>query len=445
VPTCEVLVVGGGPTGLYLGALLARDGVDVVVLERRTRPSTHSRAIGLHPPALEALQELDVREEVVAAGAQVHTGQARSRGRLLGSLTFERAWPQNPFVLTLPQQRTEAVLEQRLAQLAPDALRRGRQVLAIHDDGPGPVRVRVRTTAPGPAPSPAGTQGGEETWTARVVVAAGGAHRGDDDLTGTTGRVRTYPDTYLMGDVADTTTDAGTAAIHLEPEGVVESFPLPGGVRRWVVHTGRTPAQAQASAPPAGRDHSPDLAQRLAEVVAQRTGTVLDTGSASMVSTFAVHRRIADSMVHGRRVVLGDAAHEISPIGGQGMTLGWLDARELAPLLVQELRGGAGRPLTDVPALLAFQRRRLSAAHRAAWQAGTNTRLGRPVPALVRGARDGLLRTVLATPARHALAGAFSMRWAGTAQQPPGVPAGPSAAEHPVLPPGARRPAGVHP
>jgi 2-polyprenyl-6-methoxyphenol hydroxylase-like FAD-dependent oxidoreductase len=112
-------------------------------------------------------------------------------------------------------------------------------------------------------------------------------------------------------------------------------------------------------------------------------------------------------------VVLGDAAHEISPIGGQGMTLGWLDARELAPLLVRELRRGAGRELTDVPALVAFQRRRLSAARRAAWQADANTRLGRPVPALVRGARDGLVRALLATPARHELAGAFSMRWAG--------------------------------
>jgi len=397
VPTCEVLVVGGGPTGLYLGALLARDGVDVAVLERRREPSTHSRAIGLHPPALEALEELDLREAVTAAGARVHTGEARSRGRLLGSLTFERAWPQNPFVLTLPQQRTEAALEQRLGQLAPGVLRRGQEVVAVHAGGPGPAQVLVRPGTSGDA-----AHAPVETWTARVVVEADGAHGGRLDPAGPTGRVTTYPDTYLMGDFADTTTDAGTAAIHLEPEGVVESFPLPGGVRRWVVHTGGA----------AGHRQEPDPARQLAELVAQRTGTVLDVGTRTMVSAFAVRRRIAGRMVHGRRVVLGDAAHEISPIGGQGMTLGWLDARELAPLLVRELHRGGTGPLTDVPALVAFEGRRLAAARRAAWQAGANTRLGRPVPAGLRGARDGLLRAVLATPARHRLAGAFSMRWA---------------------------------
>ena len=55
------------------------------------------------------------------------------------------------------------------------------------------------------------------------------------------GRVRAYPDTYLMGDFAGTA-DPGTAVIYLEPDGVVESFPLPGGVRRWVAHTGGTSA-----------------------------------------------------------------------------------------------------------------------------------------------------------------------------------------------------------
>src|SRR5690625_4263595 len=112
--SCEVLIVGGGPCGLLLAALLAQRGVDVVVLERRLEPSAHSRAIGLHPPAVNALGAVGLAGRAVAEGAPIAGGQARSRGRLLGSLTFERAWPQRPYVLALPQSRTETLLAERL-------------------------------------------------------------------------------------------------------------------------------------------------------------------------------------------------------------------------------------------------------------------------------------------------------------------------------------------
>ena len=71
---CDVLVVGGGPTGLFLAALLAQQGVDVVVLERRPEASTHSRAIGLHPPALGALHTLGLEDAAVSEGVTIRTG-----------------------------------------------------------------------------------------------------------------------------------------------------------------------------------------------------------------------------------------------------------------------------------------------------------------------------------------------------------------------------------
>lgn len=129
-----------------------------------------------------------------------------------------------------------------------------------------------------------------------------------------------------------------------------------------------------------------------------------------MMSAFTVRRRIAAQMAAGRCLIIGDAAHEVSPIGGQGMTLGWLDAWHLAPLIVQLLAERTPAPLQHVKALQRFQRIRLSAAQAVARQAELNMALGRPMHSQTAAFRDLTLRAVLATGIRHRLASAFSMR-----------------------------------
>ncbi|MGP9538035.1 FAD-dependent oxidoreductase [Brachybacterium sp. AOP43-C2-M15] len=388
--SCDVLIVGGGPCGLLLAALLARRGVDVVVLERRRAPSARSRAIGLHPPALEALRAVGLDEAAVAEGAAIAVGEARGRGRRLGEVTFERAWPQRPYVLSLPQSRTEALLEERLAELAPAALHRGVEVTGLDADG-GDVTLTARRAAPRGAAGEAGPV----RWRARAVVGADGSRSMLRDLAGIRARRTTYPDTYLMGDFADPGAD-GRARIHLEPDGVVESFPLPGAVRRWVAHTGTAPSARTPA--------------DLAAVVRRRTGAQIDPGTNTMISAFGVGRRTARRMVEGRVVLIGDAAHEVSPIGGQGMTLGWLDALALAPLLEDAVHRELRCPLQQAPGFRELERARLRSARAAGRLAHLNTALGRPLPLPLARARDLLLRGLLRTPLRHGLARAYSMR-----------------------------------
>ena len=104
-------------------------------------------------------------------------------------------------------------------------------------------------------------------------------------------------------------------------------------------------------------------------------------------------------------LVVGDAGHEVSPIGGQGLNLGLLDAVGLAPLLAKWLR--AGQPPTDE--LRDWERRRVSSARRAAMIAGVNTRLGRPLPPGADAVRRGTLRLALAPPVRRVFAHTYAM------------------------------------
>ena len=441
---CEVLIVGGGPTGLFLAALLARRGVDVVVLERRAVPSRHSRAIGLHPPALRALRELGLERAASEAGVRLDRGSALAGDRPLGEVRFGGRRTASPYVLSLPQTRTEELLTQRLGALAPQALHRGWTVTAV-EEHPSGVEVTARRTdaVPATAPEhtdPAGADGsdqpvrsvpsldspddagrqraerralGEEEgapgrWRAELVVVADGSRSGTRTRLGIPMRGRGYRDSYLMGDFADADAGRGPrrARIHLERGGVVESFPMPEGRRRWVVHTGCTGTASRRGAVP-----RPASAPRLTSLVKERLGAGPDPETATMLSAFTVAQRRAARLCTARCMLVGDAAHEVSPIGGQGMTLGWLDALEVAPLIVRVLRSRPIMDLATAPESARVERRILRRARWAGWIAGVNTVLGRPAPGVLCGVRAAALVVVLRSPARTLLAWLYSMGW----------------------------------
>ena len=386
VPSTEpdVVVVGGGPVGVFLAVLLAQAGVSVQVLEQRLERSAHSRAIGIHPPALQALAAAGVAKAISSEGVQIRRGEARSGGQPVATVDFSAASQRFPYVLTLPQVRTEAILEARLNELDPGALVRGVKITELHDGG---GRVLLSGTASreantGPS-SPAHYEASrpeEFAGSARIVVAADGARSGLRQLLGIPCRTRTLPDTYLMGDFADSTGDGAVGVLYLETDGIVESFPLPGGVRRWVAHTDQLLPAATAA--------------DLAHMIGDRTGIRPDPGTNTMLSAFSVRTGLARELVRGRTVLIGDAAHEVSPIGGQGMNLGWLDAAALAPIIAASLRG------EDVGAALAgFARGRRRAAVVASAQAQLNMALGRPLAPRALATRNAGLARILRSPA----------------------------------------------
>jgi 2-polyprenyl-6-methoxyphenol hydroxylase-like FAD-dependent oxidoreductase len=370
----DVVIAGGGPVGLYLAALLLQQGVTVRVLEQRLLREQHSRAIGVHPPALVALDQVGVAGAMVDAGVQIRSGTAISRGRTVGSMWFTTVSDRFPFILSLPQSMTASLLERRVHDLDSSALLRGARVTDVADDG-GLVTVAVD-------PREVGGAGGRIT--ARLLVAADGARSVLRSRLGIPVHSRTYPDHYVMGDFAADGEHAQQAVLYLDADGIVESFPLPGGLRRWVARIG-SPA------------HGVDAGE-LSRLVCQRTGVEPDPGTNTMLSAFSPRSTIASRLVAGRAVLIGDAAHEISPIGGQGMNLGWLDAAELAPIICASLSGtDVGRRLRN------YEAARRKAAGLARWQAEANMSLGRPLAPALLDVRNLALGAVAARPSANRL------------------------------------------
>ncbi|WP_104178071.1 NAD(P)/FAD-dependent oxidoreductase [Cryobacterium sp. Y50] len=371
----DVVIVGGGPVGTMLACVLAVGGLDVEVVEQRERPSLRSRAIGIHPPSLRALAGIGVAEALLDRAVRIREGEVRCDGRQLGQLSFERAAPGYPFVVALPQYETEALLRARFDQLRPGRYRSGVTVTGVHDRGD----VVALSTDAGPIE-------------ARYVIGADGARSTVRAAAGIAWRQLGCSETYLMGDFADPDPGDTGAVLYFERGGVVESFPLPGGRRRWVAMTDFLATEADSA--------------DLAALIRHRTG-VRVAEPLGAASAFAVQQRLARRMHAGRNILVGDAAHQISPIGGQGMNLGWLDAVALAPALQRALL----EPGAAASVLGSYDRSRRSAAHRAVVQAGFNMNMGRPAHGLRLGVRNALVRSLTLPPANELVARAFTMRW----------------------------------
>lgn len=369
----EVTIVGGGPVGLLLALSLHGYGVRATVLERRSAGGRGSRSIGIHPPALELLDSLGLGERFLARGVRVRRGLAFAGKRPIGSVDFGSCAGPHRYVLTLEQEETERILAQALEEREPGALQSGIEVLDVRR-GASKVHLRVRDQ-----------RQREHVIESAFVVGCDGRRSRCREALHVSFRGGSYPGGYLMADAEDTTELGDDAAVFVSKEGLVESFPLPNHTRRWVVRRAREGAVSS---------------DELSEVIEARTGHRVR--GVRGLSAFHAEHFIADRLAIGRVALAGDAAHVVSPIGGQGMNLGWLGARSLARALARASKEAARLGEIDADA-----RRRKRMARAAARRAELNMWLGRPTAHLF---RDPMLRTLLTPPLADGLARLFTMR-----------------------------------
>ena len=379
--TREIAIVGAGPVGSLLALRAIEEGLRPVVLERRAGARPGSRSIGVHPPGLEVLARLGLAERFLERGVRVRRGIAVGEDGEIGTIGFDGLPGPHRFVLTIAQEDTESILAQALAARAPGALRAGAEVIGI-TAGERTVVVRVRE----------GDR--ERELEVAALVGCDGKHSAVRRALGVAFEGGAYEGRYAMGDFPDTTHFREDAAVFLTREGLVESFPLPGGLRRWVV---------RRASDAGGSDDAPGL-DELVETVRRRTGHVLPRDEARAHSGFRAEHFLAGKLAVGRVALAGDAAHVVSPIGGQGMNLGWLGASRLATMLARALR--EGRDPSRALALDASWRRRHARA--AARRAELNMWIGRPTTSPDR--REKVVRALLTPPCAGVLARMFTMR-----------------------------------
>ncbi len=165
-PTVDVLVVGGGPTGLVMAAELAARSVSCRIVDKAPVRSQYSRALVVQARSLELMQKMGIADELVARGRRTLKATPFVGGRRAVDLEFGDIGVEDtpyPFLLFVSQAETERGLELRMNELGVE-VERPVELVGFAQDPEG-VSARLRRE-----------DGREETVRARYVVGADGAH-----------------------------------------------------------------------------------------------------------------------------------------------------------------------------------------------------------------------------------------------------------------------------
>lgn len=320
----DVVIVGGGPTGLLLAGELRLGGVEVIVLERLAAPAGLSKAAGVAGRGAQTLNYRGLLDRFDGAAR----GWARFThfGGIPLDLTrlLESASPEDlPPTLMAPQAQVERVLEDWAAELGAQ-LRRGHELAGLTQTG---ERVSLQVDGPD----------GGYRLDARYVVGCDGARSQVRRAAGIGFSGTEATQISRFGDVTLTDPGAVPPGMRRTPTGMFTTVPLGDGAHRVVVSEWRTDGDRDA---PVTLDDLREAARRV-------LGAEVGMSAPRWLSRFTDAARQADRYRDGRVLLAGDAAHIQLPAGGPGMTTGLQDAANLGWKLAAEVRGDAPAGLLD--------------------------------------------------------------------------------------------------
>jgi len=318
----DVIVVGLGPVGAALAALLGRYGIHVLAIDKATEIFTKPRAIALDNEALRILQLVGVRDgefSTVAIPQVQYHSPLFGRFARIGTAGIIDG---HPMLVTFYQPELEQLLRAKVASHASVDMRLGYELERLFDDG---QRVHAWLKD---------AEGREWQARARFVVGSDGANSLVRRLLGLEFEGETFAQDWLIVDALDVPNPVDHVEFICDPRRPTPHMVAPGGRQRWEFML-RPGEDAQAM-------ERPESVRRLLAPWCD-----VDRIRIERTAVYRFHARAAKSFSKGRCFLAGDAAHITPPFAGQGLVAGLRDVANLAWKLAWVVRGQADARILD--------------------------------------------------------------------------------------------------
>ncbi len=317
----DVAIIGGGLVGGSLAVALADVGVAVVLVDARAEPATmpgtgdtgqfDTRVFAIRPAGRQFLEHCGIWRYVDEARVAPVTRMVVTGDDGVSRLTFDAYRSGMPELAVIVE---NAVLQAALRR----ALEQRDVVRTLHGRRCEAVRWRNQAVS-------IGLDDGQ-LIEAQLVVAADGANSRVRELAGIPVSESAYGHSAVVANFETTVEHRGTARQWFRSDGVLALLPLPGKRVSMVWSTQQAHADELMVLPQG------DLAERVAAASGHALGELTQIGDAAV---FPLRLMKAASITAMQLALVGDAAHNVHPLAGQGLNLGLADASSLASVIAQ--------------------------------------------------------------------------------------------------------------
>lgn len=304
-----VLIVGAGPTGLTAALNLTQQGIACIIVDKRPEPTQTSNALALQSRTLESLEKLGIMSELQSRGHPILGLKIHSQADEIGQINLSQLPTKYPYILGLPQCDTEQILLDKLASYNVQVLRD----TEVIDFQQGHEKIEVTCQSAGQQPLQITTK-----W----MLGCDGSHSLIREKLQIPYEGKDLAKHFIMADIPRNENyklPYDYANGFLSPQGTMVLIPLKT-FYRIIIDVSENKELDQIKNPPLL------LFQALSQ---QLCPFSLGLEKELWSSGFWIHEHVVNTYYKNNIFLLGDAAHEHSPMGGQGMNTGIQDAINL--------------------------------------------------------------------------------------------------------------------